>query len=433
MTRNIHFVSADDAVKVVKSGDHIHFSSVASAPQVLIEALCRRGEAGELKDVRIHHLHTEGPAPYSDPKFSGIFFHQGFFIGSNVRPSVQSGYSDYIPVFLSETQKLYRCGALRCDVAMIQVCPPDRHGFVSLGTSVDATLAAIECASTVIAVVNPNVPRAWGQAMIPMDMIDIFVQDNTPLKEAVFSLPDEIETAIGKNCAELIEDGACLQMGIGAIPNAVLAQLGNHKDIGIHTEMFADGVLDLVKKGVITGRNKVTDRGKLVSTFLMGSKQVYDFIDDNPMVAMMDVGYTNDPYIISRNPKMTAINSAVQIDLTGQVCADSIGTRFYSGTGGQVDFIYGASLSRGGKAIIAMPSTTKKGVSKIAPFISEGAGVVTSRAHVHWVVTEYGAVDLYGKSMQERAKLLIDIAHPDHREALDRAAFERFGPHYRAF
>lgn len=433
MTRNIHFVSADDAVKAVKSGDHIHFSSVASAPQVLIEALCRRGERGELKDVRIHHLHTEGPAPYSAPKFNGIFFHQGFFIGSNVRPSVQSGYSDYIPVFLSETQKLYRCGALRCDVAMIQVCPPDRHGFVSLGTSVDATLAAIECASTVIAVVNPNVPRAWGQAMIPMDMIDIFVQDNTPLKEAVFSRPDEIETAIGKNCAELIEDGACLQMGIGAIPNAVLAQLGNHRDIGIHTEMFADGVLDLVRKGVINGRNKVTDRGKLVSTFLMGSKEVYDFIDDNPMVSMMDVGYTNDPYIISRNPKMTAINSAVQIDLTGQVCADSIGTKFYSGTGGQVDFIYGASLSRDGKAIIAMPSTTKKGVSKIVPFISEGAGVVTSRAHVHWVVTEYGAADLYGKSMQERAKLLINIAHPDHREALDRAAFERFGPHYRSF
>lgn len=433
MRKEIHYISADEAVKVVKSGDHIHLSSVASAPQVLIEALCRRGEAGELKDVRIHHLHTEGPAPYSDPRFNGIFFHQGFFIGANVRPSVQSGYSDYIPVFLSETQKLYRCGALRCDVAMIQVCPPDRHGFVSLGTSVDATLAAIECADTVIAVVNSNVPRAWGQAMIPMDMIDIFVEDNTPLKEARFTAPDEVETAIGRHCAELIEDGACLQMGIGAIPNAVLAQLGGHKDLGIHTEMFADGVLELVESGVITGRNKVTDRGKLVSTFLMGSQRVYDFIDDNPMVAMMDVGYTNDPYVIARNPKMTAINSAVQIDLTGQVCADSIGKKFYSGTGGQVDFIYGASLSEGGKAIIAMPSCTKNGVSKIAPTIMEGAGVVTSRAHVHWVVTEYGAVDLYGRSMEERAKLLISIAHPDHREELDRAAFERFGPHYYSF
>lgn len=433
MRKEIHYISADEAVKVVKSGDHIHLSSVASAPLVLIEALCRRGEAGELKDVRIHHLHTEGPAPYSDPRFNGIFFHQGFFIGANVRPSVQSGYSDYIPVFLSETQKLYRCGALRCDVAMIQVCPPDRHGFVSLGTSVDATLAAIECAGTVIAVVNSNVPRAWGQAMIPMDMIDIFVEDNTPLKEARFTAPDEVETAIGRHCAELIEDGACLQMGIGAIPNAVLAQLGGHKDLGIHTEMFADGVLELVESGVITGRNKVTDRGKLVSTFLMGSQRVYDFIDDNPMVAMMDVGYTNDPYVIARNPKMTAINSAVQIDLTGQVCADSIGKKFYSGTGGQVDFIYGASLSEGGKAIIAMPSCTKNGVSKIAPTIMEGAGVVTSRAHVHWVVTEYGAVDLYGRSMEERAKLLISIAHPDHREELDRAAFERFGPHYYSF
>ena len=433
MRKEIHYISADEAVKVVKSGDHIHLSSVASAPQVLIEALCRRGEAGELKDVRIHHLHTEGPAPYSDPRFNGIFFHQGFFIGANVRPSVQSGYSDYIPVFLSETQKLYRCGALRCDVAMIQVCPPDRHGFVSLGTSVDATLAAIECAGTVIAVVNSNVPRAWGQAMIPMDMIDIFVEDNTPLKEARFTAPDEVETAIGRHCAELIEDGACLQMGIGAIPNAVLAQLGGHKDLGIHTEMFADGVLELVESGVITGRNKVTDRGKLVSTFLMGSQRVYDFIDDNPMVAMMDVGYTNDTYVIARNPKMTAINSAVQIDLTGQVCADSIGKKFYSGTGGQVDFIYGASLSEGGKAIIAMPSCTKNGVSKIAPTIMEGAGVVTSRAHVHWVVTEYGAVDLYGRSMEERAKLLISIAQPDHREELDRAAFERFGPHYYSF
>lgn len=429
--RNINFVTADEAVKVVKSGDHIHFSSVASAPKILIDALCRRGDAGELHDVHIHHLHTEGPAPYTDPKYNGIFFHQGFFIGANVRKGVQSGYADYIPVFLSETQRLYRCGALPCDVAMIQVCPVDKHGFVSLGTSVDATLAAIECAKTVIAVVNRNVPRAWGQAMIPMSMIDIFVEGDTPLEPAHFSEPNEVETAIGRHCAELIEDGACLQMGIGAIPNAVLAQLGSHQHLGVHTEMFADGVLKLVEKGVIDGSNKVTDKGKLVSTFLMGSQDVYDFIDDNPMVSMMDVGYTNDPYIIAQNPKMTAINSAVQIDLTGQVCADSIGTRFYSGVAGQCDFVYGASLSKGGKAIIAMPSCTSKGESKIAPTIINGGGVVTTRAHVHYVVTEYGSVDLYGRSMQERAKLLIGIAHPDHREALDRAAFERFGPHYR--
>ena len=302
MLKEIKYVSAQEAVKVVKSGDHIHLSSVASAPKILIDALCARGEAGELKDVRIHHLHTEGPAPYADPKFEGVFFHQGFFIGAIVRKSVQAGYSDYIPVFLSETQKLYRCGALPCDVAMIQVCPPDKHGYVSLGTSVDATLAAIECAKTVIAVVNRNVPRAWGQAMIPMEMIDIFVEGDTPLEPAHFSEPNEVEIAIGKHCAALIDDGAGLQMGIGAIPNAVLAQLGGHKDLGIHTEMFADGVLELVEKGVITGANKVTDKGKLVSTFLMGSQKVYDFIDDNPMVAMMDGGYTNDPFIKSRNP-----------------------------------------------------------------------------------------------------------------------------------
>jgi len=430
MNGNLKYISADEAVKVVKSGDHIHLSSVASAPKILIEALMRRGDAGELKDVRIHHLHTEGSAPYTDAKYEGIFFHQAFFVGSNVRKNVQAGYADYIPIFLSETQKLYRSGVLPCNVAMIQVSPPDKHGFVSLGTSVDATLAAIECAEHVIAVVNKYVPRAWGDAMIPTSMIDIFVQCDEPLEQAHFKEPDEIESAIGKNCAALIEDGACLQMGIGAIPNAVLAQLGNHKNLGIHTEMFADGVLPLVEKGVINGANKVIDKGKMVSTFLMGSQQCYDFIDDNPMVKMMDVGYTNDPFIISKNPKVTAINSALQVDITGQACADSIGTKFFSGVGGQIDFIYGASLSDRGKAIIAMPSVTKKGESKIAPVLTPGAGVVTTRNHIHWFVTEYGAVNLYGKSLQERAKLIISVAHPNYREELDKAAFERFGPHY---
>ncbi|MEN6568858.1 MAG: acetyl-CoA hydrolase/transferase C-terminal domain-containing protein [Rikenellaceae bacterium] len=430
MNGNLKFISADEAVKVVKSGDHIHLSSVASAPKILIEALMRRGDAGELKDVRIHHLHTEGSAPYTDAKYEGIFFHQAFFVGSNVRKNVQAGYADYIPIFLSETQKLYRSGVLPCNVAMVQVSPPDKHGFVSLGTSVDATLAAIECAEHVIAVVNKNVPRAWGDAMIPTSMINFFVQCDEPLEQAHFAEPDEIESAIGKNCAELIEDGACLQMGIGAIPNAVLAQLGNHKNIGIHTEMFADGVLPLVEKGVINGANKVIDKGKMVSTFLMGSQKCYDFIDDNPMVKMMDVGYTNDPFVISKNPKVTAINSALQVDITGQVCADSLGTKFFSGVGGQIDFIYGASLSERGKAIIAMPSTTKKGESKIAPVLTPGAGVVTTRNHIHWFVTEYGAVNLYGKSLQERAKLIISVANPNHREELDKAAFERFGRHY---
>lgn len=431
MNNTYKAVSAAEAVKVIKSGDHIHLSSVASAPECLIEAMCERGRNKEFKNVYIHHLHTEGPAPYANQEFEGIFQHDAFFVGFNVRKDVQAGYADYIPIFLSETQKLYREGYLPCDVAMVQVCPPDAHGYVSLGTSVDATLAAVEVAKTVIAVVNPNVPRSFGDAMIPMSMIDIFVEDNTPLMPAHFSQPNEQEVAIGKYCAELIEDGACLQMGIGAIPNAVLAQLGNHKNLGIHTEMFADGVLPLVESGVINGANKKLDKGKMVSTFLMGSQKVYDFIDNNPMVAMMDVGYTNDPFVIAQQPKMTAINSALQVDITGQVCADSLGTKFFSGVGGQIDFIYGASRSEGGKAIIAMPSVTKNGISKIAPILTPGAGCVTTRNHIHWFVTEYGAVNLYGKSLQERARLLISVAHPDHREELERAAFERYGSHFR--
>ena len=426
----IKFTTAQEAVKVIKSGDHIHLSSVASAPQCLIKAMCERGRAGELKDVRIHHLHTEGPAPYSEPEFEGVFQLDSFFVGGNVRKTTQAGYAAYIPVFLSETQKLYRSGAVPCNVAMIQVSRPDKHGFVSLGTSVDATLAAVECADTVIAVVNKYVPRAFGDAMIPMSKIDLFVEDDQPLEEAHFTEPNEVEVAIGKHCAALIEDGATLQMGIGAIPNAVLAQLGGHKNLGIHTEMFADGVLPLVRAGVINGEAKNIDKGKMVSTFLMGSNDVYNFIDDNPAVLMKDVGYTNDPYIIAKNDKVTAINSALQVDLTGQVCADSLGRKFYSGVGGQVDFVYGASLSKGGKAIIAMPSITNKGVSKICDTLLPGAGVVTTRNHMHWFVTENGAVDLYGKSLQERARLLISVAHPSAQEELDRAAFERYGSHH---
>ena len=426
----IKFTTAEEAVKVIKSGDHIHLSSVASAPQCLIKAMCERGRNGEFKNVHVHHLHTEGPAPYSEPEFEGIFQLDSFFVGGNVRKTTQAGYADYIPVFLSETQKLYRCGAVPCNVAMIQVSRPDKHGYVSLGTSVDATLAAVECADTVIAVVNKYVPRAFGDAMIPVSKIDLFVEDDQPLEEAHFTEPNEVEVAIGKHCAALIEDGATLQMGIGAIPNAVLAQLGGHKNLGIHTEMFADGVLPLVEAGVINGEAKNIDKGKMVSTFLMGSQKVYDFIHDNPGVMMMDVGYTNDPFIIAKNDKVTAINSALQVDLTGQVCADSLGRRFYSGVGGQVDFIYGASLSKGGKAIIAMPSITNKGVSKISDALTEGAGVVTTRNHIHWFVTENGAVDLYGKSLQERARLIISVAHPSAQEALDEAAFNRYGSHH---
>lgn len=299
-----------------------------------------------------------------------------------------------------------------------------------MGTSVDATLAAVQNAKTVIAVINPNVPRAWGDAIIKLSDIDIFCEDDTPLIEAHPATLTEQDIAIGKNVASLIEDGATLQMGIGAIPNAVLSQLGNHKNLGIHTEMFADGVLPLYEKGVVNNMNKKFDKGKIVSTFLMGSKKVYDFIDDNPGVAMMDVGYTNDPFIIAQQPKMTAINSALSVDITGQVNADSLGIKFYSGSGGQLDFIRGAAASEGGKPIIALPAVTNKGVSKICPTLLNGAGVVTTRFDVHYVVTEFGIADLYGKTLQERAKTLINIAHPDHREMLDKAAFERFGSHY---
>lgn len=423
-------VSPDEAVQVIKSGDHIHLSSVANAPQCLIKAMCARGRARELRDIRIHHLHTEGPAPYTDSEFKGIFQLDTFFVGANVRHQIQQGFADYIPVFLGETQRLYREGYLPCNVAMVQVCPPDEYGYVSLGTSVDATLAAIETADRVIAVINPNVPRTFGDAIIPVSMIDIFVEDDTPLQSSQFLMPDKIETAIGKHCAGLIEDGATLQLGIGAIPNAVLNQLGGHRNLGIHTEMFADGVIPLVENGAINGTNKAIDCGKMVATFLLGSQKLYDYVHNNSQVLMMDVGYTNDPFIIAKNPKVTAINSALQIDLTGQICADSLGIKFYSGVGGQVDFAYGASRSQGGKSIIAMPSVTGNGISKIAPVLLAGAGVVTTRAHMHWLVTEYGAVNLYGRSLQERARLIISISHPSHQDDLDKAAFERFGSHY---
>ena len=430
MAKLYNAVSAEEAVKVIKSGDHVHISSVSCAPLCLIEAMCERGERGELKDVHIHHLHTEGEAPYVDPKFEGIFQHDAFFVGANVRKSVQQGYADYIPVFLNETARLYRDNYIKCNVALIQVTPPDEFGYVSMGPSVDATLAAVENADYTIAVINKYVPRTFGDGLIHLSNIDIFVEKDEPLETAAPGQPSEVEKAIGRHCAELIEDGACLQMGIGSIPNATLSCLTNHKDLGVHTEMFSDGILELVERGIVTGAKKALDKYKMVSTFVMGSQKTYDFLHNNPRVLMKDVAYTNDPFIIAQQPKMVSINSALQVDITGQVCADSLGTKFYSGVGGQIDFIYGASRSKGGKAIIAMPSITAKGISKIAPTLTEGAGVVTTRNHIHWFVTENGAVNLYGKTLQERAKLIISIADPSAQEALDKAAFERFGSHF---
>lgn len=425
----IRFVTADEAVSHIKSHSHIHLSSVASVPHCLISALCRRADAGDVTDLHFHHFHTEGPAPYSEPKYEGIFFDQGFFVGPNVRANLNAGYADYLPVHLGEAQKLYRSGAIKLGAALVNVSRPNADGYVSLGTSVDCSVAAIETAEIVIGVVNPNVPFAYGD-LISLDKFHYLVEDDTPLVSVNFAEPSDIENQIGRNCAALIDDGACLQMGIGALPNALAGELSGHKNLGLHTEMFADGLLRLINKGVINGKCKEIDNGKVVASFLLGSPDVYSFIDNNPDVLMRDIGYVNDPWVISRNSNMVAINSATEVDLTGQICADSIGTRIFSGTGGQLDFVHGAVRSQGGKSITAFASRTNKGKNKIVGFLNPGAGVVTPRADAHWVVTEYGAVDLYGKSLQERAKLLISIAHPDDRETLDREAFERFGPHF---
>ena len=425
----LRFVSADEAVSHIPSHCHVHLSSVASVPHVLIQALCRRADAGDVCDLHFHHFHTEGPAPYSEPRYEGIFFEQGFFVGPNVRANVNAGYADYLPVHLGESQKLYREGFIKLGAALVQVSRPDANGYVSLGTSVDCSVAAVESAQVRIAVVNPHVPYAHGD-LIHISSFDYLVEDDTPLVTKDFAEPTPTEVLIGKNCAALVEDGDCIQMGIGALPNALAAQLGGHKNLGLHTEMFADGLLRLIKAGVINGACKAIDTGKVVASFLLGSQEVYDFIDDNPDVLMKDIAYTNDPWVISRNPHMKAINSATEVDLTGQISADSIGTRIFSGTGGQVEFVKGATMSKGGKSITAFASRTNKGKSKIVSLLNPGAGVVTPRADAHWIVTEYGAVDLYGKSLQERAKLMISIAHPDDREQLEREAFERFGPHF---
>lgn len=427
MTNTLHFVPAEEAVRCIKSGDHIHLSSIASVPHVLVEALRKRADADEdLRDLHFHHFHTEGPAPYGSQEYAGKFFDQGFFVGPNVRAAVAAGWADYLPANLFESQHMYRSGALPCDVAMVQVSMPDSRGMVSLGTSVDCSVAALEVAGKKIAVVNPNVPFAYGD-LVPISTFDFLVSDDTPLITKDYVQPSPLDALIGRNCASLVPDGACIQMGIGALPNALASQLHSHKNLGLHTEMFADGVLELIRKGVINGACKKIDRGKVVASFLLGSQKVYDFIDHNPDVLMRDIKYTNNPYVIAQNPKVISINSAVEIDLTGQVCADSIGTRIYSGTGGQMDFVRGAKMSEGGKSIIALSSRTAKGAPKIVPVLKPGAGVVTPRADVQWVVTEHGAVNLYGKSLQERARLLTSIAHPEDRDALSRAAFERFG------
>lgn len=425
--RPLRFIESDEAVRQVSSHDHIHISSASHVPYCLIEALCRRADLGEITDIHFHHSYTEGPALYTNPRYKGVFFDEPFFIGPTNRSGSVHSSVDYIPVHLSETQLLYRSGVVRCDVAMVTVSTPGMGGYVSLGGSVDCSIAALEVARIKIAVVNRYVPHTYGDALIPIDSFDFFVEDHRPLPEHLSMIPTDIEERIGRNCSELIEDGSCLQMGIGSLPDALAFFLRDRRDLGVHTEMFSAGVLELIKLGVVTGANKKIDRGRVVASFLSGTTDLYSFVDYNRSILMMDIGYVNDPYVIARNPKVVSVNSAVQVDLTGQICADSVGQRIISGTGGQLDFIRGAALSKGGKSIIALPSRTRKGVSKIVPILENGAGVVTPRADVQWIVTEYGAVNLKGLSLQERAKALIGISHPDDRESLIRSGIERFG------
>ena len=418
-------VSAQEAAAVVKSGDRIFLQGAAMTPNTLINAVCDRYE--ELSDVEIISIHTEGEVKYAMAPYKNSFKINSCFVGGNVRKAVNTNQGDYIPIFLSEIHLLFRRNILPVDVAVVQVSPPDIHGYCSLGVSVDIVIPAIQNAKKVIAQVNPQVPRTHGDGIIHKNNIDLAIETDQPIHRHPMGEISELEHQIGKNVAELIDDGATLQLGIGNIPNAVLTNLMNHQRLGVHTEMFSDGILPLIENGNITGEDKEIKTNKIVTAFAAGSQKLYDFVNDNPLVHFKEAAYTNHTGIISKNPKVTAINSAIEIDLTGQVCADTIGTRQFSGVGGQMDFIRGATFSEGGKPIIAITSTTGKGVSKITPVLKQGAGVTTTRAHVHYVVTEYGVVNLFGKNLYERAKALVSIAHPEHQEALDRAAFERFG------
>nr|BFD66282.1 acetyl-CoA hydrolase/transferase C-terminal domain-containing protein [Bdellovibrio sp. HAGR004] len=414
------FVSADEALKEVQSGHHVFIHTAAATPQQLVKALVRR--APEVKNVKIYAIHTEGDCSYALPEYEQNFEVHSFFNGANLRKARANINSSFVPIFLSEVPQLFYRGIVPLDVALIQVSPPDRHGMCSLGPSVDVSIAAVRTAKKIIAQVNPRMPRTFGESQFEFNKIDFAIPVDEELYIASAADPGDVEMQIGRNVASLIEDGATLQMGIGAIPDATLRALHGHRDLGIHTEMFSDGLIDLYKAGAITNRLKPRLTGKVVSSFVIGSRKVYDFIDDNPDVMMMDASYTNDTHVIRQNPKMIAINSAIEVDLTGQICADSIGSRIYSGIGGQMDFMRGAALSPGGKPIIALRASSKKGVSKIVPTLKPGAGVTTTRAHVHCVVTEYGVAPLFGKTLKERADALIAIAAPEVREELSRQA-----------
>ena len=409
--------NADEALRVLKSGDRVLIHQGCSQPDALIEAMIRR--AGEVHDVEIIHLATMGTADYTKPEYEGIFRHNAFFMGSNVRRAIQEGRGDYIPIFLSEIERLFRSGAMPIDVTLIQCTPPDEYGYMSLGAGVDITLTAAKCARHVIVEVNDQAPRTLGDSFIHVSKVESFVEASHPLSEYRKPEITAIHRKIADYVADLIPDGATLQVGIGGIPDAVLQHLTNHKDLGLHTEMFSDVVIDLIKKGIINNERKTLHPRKVIAGFVLGTKPLFDFIHDNPIFEFHTTEYTNDPFVIAQNDRMVSINSALEVDLTGQVCADSIGHLPYSGVGGQVDFTRGAARSKGGLPIIALPSTAKQGkISRIVRTLKPNAGVVTSRADVHYVVTEFGVAYLHGKNLRQRAEALIQIAHPDFREEL---------------
>lgn len=416
--------SARECVSVIKSGDNVFLHSGVSAAQLLLKAMVER--AGELRGVNTYQIHTEGCAAYAREEYKDSFNVHNFFNGANMRKEAKNLSAHYIPIFLSEIPLMFYNGVINLDVAIIQVSPPDVHGMCTLGPSVDVSISAVRTAKVIIAQVNKKMPRTFGDSLIHISDIDSYIEVDEPIHCVEAKESTACEMQIGQNIASLIEDGSTLQLGIGAIPNAVLKSLSNHKDLGIHTEMFSDGVIELFHRGVINNRFKKKHQGKIVSSFVIGSQRVYDFIDNNPSVLLLDCAYTNSAHVIAQNPKVAAINSAIEVDLTGQVCADSIGSRIYSGIGGQMDFMRGAALSAGGKPIIALPSITSKGASKIVNFLKPGAGVVTTRAHVHYVVTEHGVAHLYGKTLFERAQAMIAIAAPEHREQLQKEAYEIF-------
>jgi acyl-CoA hydrolase len=421
-----NYVSAAAALQLIGSGQRIFLHGSAATPSFLIHALAQN--SSHLKNVEVTAVSTFGPMPIAGPEFKDRFYFNSLFVSENVRACINSDNGEYIPIFLSEIASLFERGILPIDVALIHVSPPDQHGFCSLGLSVDVALSAVKHAKKIIAQVNPNMPRTHGDGFIHVSRIDAMVECTDPLPQVRYGdRISESERAIGKEIAALVEDRSTLQLGIGGIPDAALQALTGSKDLGIHTEMFSDGVIDLITKGVITNAYKKLYPGKTVAAFAAGTDKLYHFVNDNPSFSFQEASHVNDPHTIRQNPKVVAINSAIEIDITGQVCADSIGTHQFSGVGGQMDFIRGAALSEGGKPIIALSSITKKGDSKIVPFLKPGAGVVTTRAHMHYIVTEFGVADLFGKNLHQRALALLKIAHPDHHDTLEKEIIKRFG------